>query len=105
VVAHAAPLVEQDPRGLFEDTDIGRAQTLNLLYLATVSGQNLAAGAERERQTAALAAHRLASYIPEFFADLRRPANVSQELWTKAREDMETAAKRTMALASGRRGR
>jgi hypothetical protein len=102
VLAYAAPLVQQDIRDLFEDTDIGRAQTLNLLYLATVNAQSVSPGLIAERQTGQFAARKLLEYLPEFFTDSHRPANVTADLWTKARADMESTARKTLAIAGHR---
>ena len=99
LLGHAAPLVEQDPQTLFDDTEIGRAQTLNALYLATMAAQNLSAANPLEVETGRRAAQNLLQYLPQFFADSHRPANVTPELWTKARADMEAAARRTLAAA------
>lgn len=104
LLAHAAPLVDQDPQMLFDDTDIGRAQTLNALFLATMAAQNVPAANPAELQIGRAASEKLLQYLPQFFADSHRPANVSEELWSKARADMESAARRTLA-ASRRRHR
>jgi len=104
LLGYAAPLLSQpDVRTLFDDGEIGRAQTLNLLYLATTSAQLLPPGAVGEIGLGRIAAQKLLTYLPEFFRAEARPANVSQDLWAKAQADMESAAKRTMAMA--RRGR
>jgi len=104
LLGYAAPLLSQpDVRMLFDDGEIGRAQTLNLLYLATTSAQMLPPGAVNEIGLGRIAAQKLLTYLPEFFRAEARPANVSQDLWAKAQADMESAAKRTMAMA--RRGR
>jgi hypothetical protein len=105
VIAYAAPLVRQDVHALFEDSATGRAQVLNSLYLATVSAQGLSGGGSgSEQQTSRMAAQKLLDYLPEFFAGEARPAQVSQELWTKARADMEATARRVVTQAA-RRGR
>jgi hypothetical protein len=96
LLAYAAPLVRQDVQQLFEDSDTGRAQVLNLLYLATTSAQTLPGNAKP--MVSLVAAEKLLKYIPEFFGNTPRPANVTPELWTKARADMESAAKRVLGL-------
>lgn len=100
---HASLLLSQpDIRKLFDDTAIGRAQVLNLLYLTTTAAQTLPASAVNELQVGRAAADKLIHYLPEFFTPEARPANVNAELWTKARSDMESAAKRTLAMARRR---
>ena len=91
-------LSQPDIRTLFDDTEIGRAQVLNLLYLTTTAAQTLPPRAANEMEVGRAAAEKLIRYLPEFFTAAARPPNVSTELWAKARLDMETAAKRTLAM-------
>jgi hypothetical protein len=106
VMGHAASLVQQDVHTLFDDSEIGRAQVLNSLYLTTVSAQSLpGGGSPREQAIGRMAAQKLLDYLPEFFAADARPAQVSPELWHKARADMEATAKRVAAQLAARRGR
>jgi hypothetical protein len=96
----AAELLKQDVWPQFDNTDEGHAQALAVLYLATASARPRDSGVGRD------AATQLLRYLPVFFAPERRPDNISAELWNKARDDMEAAARRTLGgrrLAAGTR--
>jgi hypothetical protein len=100
LVESAAPLVERDPHSWFDDSDAGHAQALAVLYLVAVTAPRLPAASPSQLRTCQRAARQLLAYLPEFFDDPLRPPGVSEQLWKKARADMESAARQTLALAS-----
>jgi hypothetical protein len=99
-VEFAAPLLERDPHTWFEDSDAGRAQALAVLYMVAASAPRLTAASSSELRTCHKAAHELLAYLPEFWGDSARPSGISQQLWEKARADMESAANQALALRS-----
>jgi len=103
LVESAATLVQRDPHSWFDDSDAGRAQALAVLYLVAANAQRLQAASPSQVRTCNIAARQLLAYLPEFFDAPSRPSGVSEQLWTKARADMEAAARQTLALASAPR--
>lgn len=103
LVESAAPLVERDPHSWFDDNEAGHAQALTVLYLVAVSAPRLPAASPSQLRTCHRAARQLLAYLPEFFDDPSRPSGVSEQLWRKARADMESAARQTLALAGAPR--
>jgi len=100
LVEFAAPLVARDPHTWFDDSDTGRAQALAVLYMVTASAPRLPAASPSGLRTCHKAAHELLAYLPEFFDNRARPSGISQQLWEKARADMESVANQTLALRS-----
>jgi hypothetical protein len=99
-VEFAAPLLDRDPHTWFEDSDAGRAQALGVLYMVTASAPLLTAGSSNDLRTCHKAARQLLAYLPEFWRDSARPSGISQQVWEKARADMESAANQALALRS-----
>jgi hypothetical protein len=100
LVESAAPLLKRDPHSWFDDSDVGPAQTVAVLYLVTVSAPRIPTASPSQLRTCHTAASQLLAYLPEFFDDRLRPPSVSGQSWEKARADMESAARQTLALRS-----
>ena len=100
LVESAAPLVGRDPRSWFDATESGRAQALAILYLVAVSAARVPGGNTNQLRICHWAARQLLECLPEFFAESSRPTGVSEQMWRKARADMESSARQTLALAS-----
>jgi hypothetical protein len=97
LVDSAALLLERDPHSWFDDSDVGPAETVAVLYLVTVSAPRIPTASPSQLRTCHMAANRLLAYLPEFFEDRLRPSGVSEQSWTKARADMESAAHQALA--------
>lgn len=100
LVDSAAPLLERDPHSWFDDSDVGPVQTIAVLYLVTVSAPRIPAASPSQLRACQTAARRLLAYLPEFFDDRLRPPSVSGQSWAQARAEMESAARKTLALKS-----
>jgi hypothetical protein len=74
------------------------AQILSVLYLTTVSADQLPHPNHEQRLVFQSASQGLLNYVPIFFAPERRPANLSEADWKSARQYMESAARKVIAM-------
>jgi hypothetical protein len=100
LVDSAAPLVGRDPHTWFDDTDAGPAQALTVLFLVAASAQRIPAPTAHQLRICQKAATELLAYLPEFFDQPTRPSNVNEQVWGKARAEMESAAREALAVGS-----
>jgi hypothetical protein len=74
------------------------AQILSVLYLTTVSADQLPHPNRDQRQAFHAASQELLTYVPIFFAPERKPANLSEADWKTARFYMENTARKVLAM-------
>jgi hypothetical protein len=74
-----------------------------VLYQVTANVPKLAQPSARQINLAKDAARALQDYLPVFFSAANRPSGVDEALWAKARDEMEGAAKHTLAFAAQKR--
>jgi hypothetical protein len=79
------------------------AEKLSVLYQVTANVPKLAQPSARQINLAKDAARALQDYLPVFFSAANRPSGVDEALWAKARDEMEGAAKHTLAFAAQKR--
>jgi len=91
VVMLGAPLVRGDVKAAFPDPAAGPVQILNVLYLVVKNG-----GAAEDKGAVKLAARQLLAYIPVFFAEARRPANVTEADWSAIAAHMARLARASL---------
>jgi hypothetical protein len=103
LVESAAPLVGRDPHTWFGDDDAGPAQALTVLYLVAASAQRIPAPSQHQLRICQKAATELLAFLPEFFDQPTRPSSVNEQVWGKARAEMESAAREALALGSSPR--
>lgn len=84
MVASAKELIEIDPKDL------------NGLYWLTRLTQSLPPTDANNLATGEMAAKGLLSNLDTFFAKEKKPANTSEDAWTKARNDMDALATKTL---------
>jgi len=100
----AAPLLNGDPKGAFNDPKTGPSQVLTLLFLATTSAARNPNPTPEQIALGEKAGKMLLDYIPTYFVPGNKPANSGDADWAKAKAQVETAAKAslvTLALAPG----
>ena len=85
VVHYGAPLVAKDLKTVFQDP----RQILVVLYLVTFNAANLPNPSDAQLKAGCHAARELLEGLPAFFAEDRRPPNVTAADWKKSRSEME----------------
>jgi hypothetical protein len=100
VVEQGERLMSKGLEQIFADPAYGPTQILNVLYLTTVSGQLLQSPRHPEATAIVAAARGLQDYTQVFFTPKRKPSNMNDDDWQQARTFMETAAKKTLTMAS-----
>jgi hypothetical protein len=78
-------------------------QALTLLYLASLNLQKIARPTRAQIATGQQAARELLLRLPDFFAPGTRPASTTEAEWRKMRQDLETVANGTLAIAQRHR--
>lgn len=73
-------------------------EILSVLYLTTVSADQIPNPNERQRRVFRGASQALLNYVPLFFAPERKPAQVSESDWKGARVYMESAARKVLTI-------
>ncbi|MGO9257232.1 MAG: DUF6600 domain-containing protein [Bryobacteraceae bacterium] len=78
-------------------------QALTVLYLASLNLQKISRPTRAQIATGQQAAHELLLRLPDFFVPGSRPASTTEAQWRKMRQDLETVANGTLALAERHR--
>jgi hypothetical protein len=100
-VDFGSQLVAKGLRTIFPDPQQGPAMALNVLYLLTVTVPALPNPTAEQIALGQRAAHDLIDYyLPTFFAVNRKPANTTDQAWSEARTQLETAAKKALIAIS-----
>jgi len=100
VVGLGEKLLAKGLAQIFADPSYGPTQILNVLYLTSVSGQLLHNPAKVEAFAVLQAARGLTEFLPQYFTRQRKPSNMSDDDWEQSRTFMESAAKKTLAIAA-----
>jgi hypothetical protein len=99
VLEIAGKLLEQGFAGALPDP----RQALTVLYLASLDMQKIQRPTHAQVSTGQRAARELLNRLPQFFEAGSRPANTTDAEWRKLRQDLETVANGTLAVAERRR--
>jgi len=94
VVELGSKLMSRDLTGIFTEP----AQVLSVLYLTTVSADQLPHPNRDQRLAFRNASQGLLNYVPVFFADDQKPASVPEGDWRSARQYMENVARKVLAM-------
>ena len=78
-------------------------QALTVLYLASLNLQKILRPNRAQIATGQQAAHELLLRLPDFFVPDSRPASTTEAQWRKMRQDLESVANSTLALAERHR--
>jgi len=89
----AAPLVAGDPDAVFTDPVSGPQQVVKILFTAALAVQQAPGATPDELATGAKAAQMLLDYN-------RKPSNVSDDDWAKARAQLQTVAKAALTAVA-----
>jgi hypothetical protein len=100
VVDYGSQLVAKDLKKTFSDPQQGPSVILNVLYLLTASIPALPNPTADQMALGEKAAHELVDYLPTFFAADKKPANTTDQAWSQARNQLETAAKKSLIALS-----
>jgi tetratricopeptide (TPR) repeat protein len=97
-------LMARDLKTVFGDPKNGPQQIVAVYYLTAVSLPQVAAPTPDQLATGEKAAKGLQDYLPTFFSADRKPPAASEADWNKARGDLETVARSTIAFVALRPG-
>jgi hypothetical protein len=101
VVDLGSQLVAKGLRTVFPDSQQGPSMALNVLYLLTVTVPMLPSPTAEQIALGQRAAHDLMDYyLPTFFASNKKPVNMTDQAWSEARTQLETAAKKALIAIS-----
>ena len=100
VVEYGKMLMDKGLKETFTDPKEGPTFILNVLYLMTATVPTLPNLTPDQIALGEKAAHELQDYVPTFFAADKKPASTPESAWAQARNQLETAAKKSLvALA------
>jgi uncharacterized protein DUF6600/FecR-like protein len=94
VVDTGRPLLAKDLGAVFEDP----AQIIGVLYLASLNLQKLQQPTPEQMATGKQAAYSLLQYVPAYFTAQNKPPAVTADDWMRARTDLESLARHTIAM-------
>ena len=100
VVDYGAQLMMKDLKTTFSDPQQGPGMVVSILYLVTASAPAIPNPTPDQMALGEKAAHELLDYLPTFFAADKKPANTTDQAWTQARTQLETAAKKSLIAIS-----
>jgi hypothetical protein len=92
VLETAAPLISRAGETSLDDP----RQIILVLYLASVNAQKIAQPTREQIATGQAAARTLLETVPAYFTPENRPPATTSADWTKARTDLEAAARTTL---------
>ena len=93
VVETGSRLMSRGLTNIFEEP----TEILTVLYLTTVSTDQLSRPNREQRSAIQAASRGLLEYTPQFFASDRKPPNVAEDDWKNARAFMDNTARRALA--------
>lgn len=96
LVEYGKMLMGKGLKETFTDTKEGPTLILNILYLMTATVPAIPNPTPDQLALGDKAAHELLDYLPAFFAADKKPASTSEADWTKARTQLETAARKSL---------
>ncbi|HLK48106.1 MAG TPA: hypothetical protein VKT49_08230 [Bryobacteraceae bacterium] len=100
VVEYGMQLVNKGLKTTFTDPQQGPTVILNVLYLLTATIPTLPNPTPDQMALGEKSAHDLLDYLPTFFANDKKPAGTTDQAWTQARTQLETAAKKSLIAIS-----
>ena len=100
VVEYGSQLIARDLKKTFSDPQQGPNIILNVLYLVTASVPAIPNPTADQIALGEKAAHDLMDYVPTFFSAEKKPANTTDQAWSQARTQLETAATKTLIALS-----